>query len=110
MLDSQNYYIQRKNYNIIKYIKHTNLMKNILIVFYNPDDVMVIEPTTTDDEIKSCCFRAYEDPTEALWAYANAPCVWSTIIDENTDVEQFINNAYEHIKQHDYNWLEENFT
>ena len=49
-------------------------------------------------------------------AYAETPCTWSTLLDDVAEpqelaelVQEFINEAYQHIKANDYNWLEQNF-
>ena len=43
-------------------------------------------------------------------AYAETPGTqWSTILDDDTDIEKWIDDTYEHIKNHDTDWLEENF-
>lgn len=87
-------------------------MKTILVRYYNPSEVMDVTPETTADEIKEYCFRVnkYTSEGAALNAYAETPCTWSTLLDETADVKKFVDEAYEHIKQHDMEWLEENFT
>lgn len=91
-------------------------MQNVLVIYYRPEDVMDVTPDTTDEEIKKNCFRARKYPSgaDALWAYANTPAEWSTLIEENDpnglSVHAFIDEAYEHIKRDDYDWLCANFT
>lgn len=87
-------------------------MRTIFVRFYNPNDVMDVTPEITDDEIKEYCFRVNKYTTEqgALMAYAETPGTqWSTILDDSTDMEKWIDNAYEHIKNQDIDWLEEHF-
>lgn len=86
-------------------------MRTILVRFYNPSEIMDVNPYTTDEEIKTSCFRVnkYESESDCLWAYAETPATWSTILDENDDYHKFVDKAYEHIKNHDYDWLEEHF-
>lgn len=86
-------------------------MRTILVKFYNPNEVMDITSDTTDEEIKKLCFRVnkYQTEFECLEAYANTPVDWSTILDENDDYCEFIDNAYKHIKDKDYDWLENHF-
>lgn len=87
-------------------------MKTIFVRFYNPNDVMDVTPETTDEEIKEYCFRVNKYTTEqgALMAYAETPGTqWSTTLDDSTDMEKWIDDAYEHIKNHDIDWLEEHF-
>jgi hypothetical protein len=75
-------------------------------------DVSDVPKEKRDEIIKQHCFRAYLFSTafEALSAYANTTCDWSTLLEENADVKSFIDEAYEHIKNKDYEWLEQNFT
>lgn len=87
-------------------------MRTIFVRFYNPNDVMDVTPEITDKEIKEYCFKANKYTTKqgALMAYADTPGTqWSTLLDEDTDIEKWIDDAYEHIKNNDNNWLEENF-
>lgn len=74
---------------------------------------MEVTPETTEQEIKKNCFRVnkYRDEFSALIAYAETPCAWSTLLDDSVEasIQEFINTAYEHIKQHNEDWLEENF-
>lgn len=85
--------------------------RTLFVKFYHPSDIMEITPYTTDDEIKKSCFRVlkYNTPGEALIAYANTQVTWSTLLDDNEDYLKFVDEAYEHIKNNDYDWLEENF-
>ena len=85
--------------------------RTVFVRFYHPSDVMDITPDTTDDEIKKACFRVskYNTPREALNAYANTQVAWSTLLDDDEDYLKFIDEAYEHIKNNDYDWLEEHF-
>lgn len=87
-------------------------MKRLYIKYYSPSTVMDVTPETTDKEIMNACFRAYlyNDEFQALNAYANTPCTWSTLLEESTDIPKWIKNAYEHIKNNDDEWLENNFT
>ena len=86
-------------------------MRTILVRFYHPAHVMDITPETTDEEIKSSCFRVnkFETEFDCLQAYANTSVTWSTNLDENDDWKKFVDDAYEHIKNNDYDWLEEHF-
>lgn len=87
-------------------------MRTIFVRFYYPNEVMDVSPETTDKEIKDYCFRVnkYETESGALDAYANTAINgWSTILSDDTDVKAWIDEAYEHIKNNDIEWLENNF-
>ena len=87
-------------------------MRTIFVRFYNPNEVMDVSPETTDKEIKDYCFRVnkYETEVGALDAYANTAINgWSTILSDDIDVKAWIDEAYEHIKNNDIEWLENNF-
>ena len=85
--------------------------QTILVIFYDPQEVMDVTPETTDEEIKVWCFRVrrYQSAAMALMAYAETPCAWSTLKSKSDDIDAFINEAYEHIKAYDVEWLEQNF-
>lgn len=86
------------------------MAKTILIRFYNPSDVDC--EFATEKEQRESCFKVayYASEASALWAYANTPCTWSTLVDDSSDVHAFISEAWERIKDDDYEWLEQNFT
>ena len=87
-------------------------MRTVYVKFYSPHDVFGDVEGLSDKQIKESCFKAYRYSTEfdALEAYANTPCTWSTLLEDDVDTGKFIDEAYEHIKENDYDWLEENFT
>lgn len=87
-------------------------MKTTLVLFYAPSDVMDVTEETTNEEIKKWCFRVrkYSAPEQALMAYADTPCFWSTLKDASDNIQDFIDEAFEHILKHDEDWLYENFT
>ena len=89
-------------------------MKIILVRYYNPSDVIDVTPETTEQEMKEYCFRVnrYDTELQALYAYAETPAVWSTLLEhafDSKDVERWIDEAFEHIKNNDFVWLENNF-
>ena len=87
-------------------------MRTIFVKFYSPSQVMEVNSKTTDEEIKRACFRAakYGNEESALWAYAETPgTLWSTLLEDDVDVEAFIDRAYDAIKKNDIDWLEANF-
>ena len=83
----------------------------ILVEFYWLSNVSDILSSNTDDEIKRKCFEVskYDTPEEALDAYAHTQAAWSTLLDDNEDYHKFIDEAYEHIKNHDFEWLCKHF-
>ena len=86
--------------------KHT-----VFVEFYWISNVMDILSCTTDDEIKRKCFEVskYDTEEEALYAYENSNAVWSVIIDDDQNVHEFIDKAYEALKNNDYHWLYKHF-
>ena len=81
--------------------KHT-----VFIRFYYPSD-----PYNTDNEIKESYFKVsrYATPKEALDAYEHIHATWSTLLDDDEDYHKFIDEAYEHIKNNDFEWLCKHF-
>lgn len=86
-------------------------MRTILVKGYWPNSIGMPESEATAKSIKEFCIRAFrcKDETHALMAYAECMADWSTLLDEDDDIEQFMQDAVNHILNHDYNWLEENF-
>lgn len=86
-------------------------MKTIYVKYYSPSEIGMPSSLSKEDEI-AWCFHAFEFTSEApaLDLYANTSCTWSTLLDDDADVSAFINEAYEHIKANDLDWLEANFT
>ena len=86
-------------------------MKNIYVKFWSPAEVG-LPVDAPEEDIKRYCFRAVKYPNEglALMAYANTMCTYSTLLEEDADVDKFINEACKHYIKYDVDWLEENFT
>lgn len=88
-------------------------MKTIYVKYWDPSEAMegTID-TLSKSDVLCYCFRVaeYSTEAEALLAYANTMCTWSTLLDQGADVNQFIEKAYDALKEHNYGWLEENFT
>jgi len=92
-------------------------MKTTLVLYYDPREVLGISLHDANkeelQEIKDYCFkfRKYPDESQALWAYAETPAGWSALLDdEKVDILEWADEAFEHIKAHDHDWLEQNFT
>ena len=83
----------------------------VFIEFYYPSDVKTILSCNTDDKIKKQCFEVskYDTEEEALDAYEQSQAVWSVIIDDDQDYLEFIDKAYEALKNNDYRWLYKHF-
>lgn len=83
----------------------------VFIEFYYPSDVKTILSCNTDDELKKACFvvTKYATPEEALDAYEHTQASWSVILDDDEDVNKFIDKAYEALKNNDYHWLYKHF-
>ena len=86
--------------------KHT-----VFIEFYYPSSIIGILSCTDDDKIKEQCFEVskYDTEEEAVNAYEQSKAVWSVIIDDDQDVHEFIDKAYEALKNDDYRWLYKHF-
>ena len=83
----------------------------VFVEFFYPSNVNDILSLTTDDEIKKECFvvSKYDTEEDALDAYENSKAVWSIILDDDQDVHEFIDKAYEALKNNDYHWLYKHF-
>ena len=83
----------------------------ILVQFYYPSDVTTILLCDTDDKVKKACFVVTKFYTEeqALDAYEQSQADWSVIIDDDQNVHEFIDKAYEALKNDDYRWLYKHF-
>lgn len=88
-------------------------MRTIYVKFIDPMDVMGTTEVSPK-EIKKYCFRVVKYPTEAqaLFAYADTVCTWSTLLEDSMsadDIERWIDEAYSRIVRGDLDWLEANF-
>ena len=89
--------------------KHT-----LFVEFYYPSSIIDILSCTDDDKIKEQCFvvSKYDTEEEALDAYEQSQAVWSVILDDDEDVNKFVDEAYEHLKSNNLNdrrWLYKHF-
>ena len=86
--------------------KHT-----VFVEFYYPSSIIDVLSCNTDDKIKEQCFEVskYDTEEEAVDAYEQSQAVWSVIIDDDQDVHEFIDKAYEALKNNDYHWLYKHF-
>ena len=64
----------------------------ILVEFYYPSDITTILSCDTDDIVKKACFGVSKFDTleQALNAYEQSQAVWSVILDDDKDVNKFI--------------------
>ena len=83
----------------------------IFVEFYYPSSIIDVLSCTDDDKIKEQCFEVsyFDTEEEAVDAYEISKAVWSVIIDDDQDVHEFINKAYEALKNNDYRWLYKHF-
>ena len=83
----------------------------VFVEFFYPSNVNDILSLTTDDELKKACFvvTKYATPEEALYAYEHTQAPWSIILDDDQDVHEFIDKAYEALKNNDWRWLYKHF-
>lgn len=88
-------------------------MKTIYVKYWDPTEVMgeTIDNLSKSDVLKYC-FRVvvYPNAKDALEAYANTQCTWSTLLDESANFVEFTDKAYNALINRDYDWLENNFT
>lgn len=86
-------------------------MKTVLVRGWWPSTVGIPDSEVTEKVVRDYCVRAgqYKTETDALMAYAECMADWSTLLDEDDDIEQFCDNAISHILNHNYEWLEEHF-
>ena len=86
--------------------KHT-----VFVEFYWLNNVMDILSCDTDDKIKEKCFEVskFDTEEEALDAYEHTQASWSIILDDDQDVNKFVDEAYDHLKNNDYHWLYKHF-
>ena len=86
--------------------KHT-----VFVEFYYPSSIIDVLSCTDDDKIKKACFvvTKYATPEEALYAYEHTQASWSIILDDDEDVNKFVDEAYEALKNNDYRWLYKHF-
>ena len=86
----------------------------VFVEFYYPSDVTTILSCNSDDKIKEQCFEVsyFDTEEQALYAYEHTQAVWSVILDDDQDVNKFVDEAYEHLKSNNLNdrrWLHKHF-
>ena len=89
-------------------------MKTVLVRYYDPQqlgfDAAMSNAMNAADLKKHCVIvNNYATPAAALDAYANTTVTWSTLLDNDADVDAFIDEAVEHILMCDFDWLEQHF-
>ena len=89
-------------------------MQTILVRYYDPYQLgfdAAMRNAMNAADLKEHCFivNNYATPAAALDAYANTAVTWSTLLDNDADVDAFINEAVEHILMCDFDWLEQHF-
>ena len=83
----------------------------VFVEFFHPSNLNDILSYTTDDELKKACFvvTKYDTEEEALYAYENSNAPWSIILDNDQNVNKFIDKAYKALKNKNYRWLYKHF-
>ena len=83
----------------------------VFVEFFYPSSIKDVLSCTNDKIIKERCFRVskFDTPEEALYAYEHTQAPWSIILDDDENYLNFIDNAYEHLKDNDYRWLCKHF-
>ena len=83
----------------------------ILVEFYYPSSIIDILSCTDDNKIKEQCFEVskFDTPEQALDSYEHTQAPWSIILDDDEDVNEFVDEAYNHLKNNDYRWLYKHF-
>ena len=83
----------------------------VFVEFYYPSSIIDILSCTDDDKIKEQCFEVskYDTEEQALDAYEHTQAPWSIILDDDQDVNKFVDEAYDHLKNNDYRWLCKHF-
>lgn len=87
-------------------------MRTVLVRGWMPESITDIpSEELTEQFVKENCIRCGQYPTEGecLMSYAECRADWSTILDTEDDIEQFIDNASGNILRRNYDWLEEHF-
>ena len=83
----------------------------VLVEFYYPSSIIDILSCTDDDKIKEQCFEVskYDTEEQALDAYEHTQSQWSIILDDDQNVNKFVDEAYEALKNKNYRWLYKHF-
>lgn len=86
-------------------------MKNILVLFWEPEEIGIPKEEINEETIRNYCFRvrSYDNEGKALYAYANTRATYSTLLDEKEDYLGFIDMAIRQMQKHNWSWLEEHF-
>lgn len=83
-------------------------MKTIYVKVYSPFNVGLEGDEITFNNVKKYCVRVFLCPNAAaaLNAYANTRCDWSTLLDEDADIDEFVNKVTKALIEQDIEWLE----
>lgn len=86
-------------------------MRNIYVKVYSPYNVGIEDPEEyTLKNIKKYCIKVFkcESESHALWTYANTMCDWSTILDSEDNIQEFVDKVAQALLEQDIDWLEIN--
>jgi len=83
-------------------------MKTVYVKVYSPFNVGLEGEEITFNNVKKYCVRVFFCPNTAvaLNAYANTRCDWSTLLDEDANIDEFVNKVTKALIEQDIEWLE----
>lgn len=85
-------------------------MKTIYVKVYSPFNVGLEGEEITFNNVKKYCVRVFFCPNTAaaLNAYANTNTGdgWSTLLDDDADIDEFVNKVTKALIEQDIDWLE----
>lgn len=83
-------------------------MKTVYIKVYSPFNVGLEGEDVTFNNVKKWCIKVYicRNESFALEVYANTRCDWSTLLEENADIDEFVDKVAKALIEQDIEWLE----
>ena len=83
-------------------------MKTIYVKVNSPFNVGLEGIDVNFINVKKWCVEVYicRNESFALNAYANTRCDWSTLLDEDADIDEFVNKVTKALIEQDIEWLE----
>lgn len=83
-------------------------MKTVYIKVYSPSDVGLEDEEITFDNVKKYCIKVYvcRNKAFAYEVYANTYCAWSTLLEDNANIDEFVDKVAKALIEQDIEWLE----